>query len=124
MLATALTRAIDARRGPTVTSSVSRSPGTTCSRNFALSTPRSQARPIVAAVRPVHQQDGRDLRQRLDHQDARHHRRAGKMSLEEVLVDGDVLDRLDPPPGLVLGDGVDERRRIAVAEAVDGQAGC
>ena len=68
----------------------------------------------------VHEQDGRDLRQRLDHQDARHQRRAGKMPLEEILVDRDVLDGHDPAPGLVLGDRVDERRRIAIAEPVDG----
>ena len=120
MLATAFARAIDSRRGPIVTSSVSRSPGTTGSRNFALSTPRSQAPDDRRAAGRVHQQDGRDLRQRLDHEHARHQRRAGKMPLEEILVDGDVLDRLDPPPGLVLGDGVNQRRGIAVAEAVEG----
>ena len=53
--------------------------------------------PDRRAVGAVHQQDGRDLGQRLDHQDARHHRRAGEMPLEEVFVDGDVLDRLDAP---------------------------
>ena len=47
--------------GPSVTSSSSRSPGTTCRRNFALSTPRSHARPCrrvaagqaAAASRPA-----------------------------------------------------------------------
>ena len=40
------------------------------------------------------------------------------MSLEELLVDGDVLDRDEAPPRFVLEDGVDEHRRIAVAEAI------
>jgi hypothetical protein len=42
------------------------------------------------------------------------------VSLEEVLVDGDVLDGLDPPPRLVLGNGVNQRRGIAIAETVEG----
>ena len=108
-----------APRRRAVTSSCSRSPGTTCRRNLALSTPRSQARRDVPR-RAVHQQDGRDLRQGLDHQHARHHRRAGKMPLKEIFVDGDVLDRHDPAAGLMLGDGVDQRRGIAIAEPVDG----
>jgi hypothetical protein len=57
----------------------------------------------------VRQQDRGDLRQRLDHQHARHQRRAGKMPLEEFLVDGDVLDGDDAPAGLVLRDGIDEQ---------------
>ena len=69
--------------------------------------------------RRVHEQDGRHLRQRLDHEHAGHQRRAGKMPLEEIFVDGDVLDGLDPPPRLVLGDGVNQRRGIAVAEPVE-----
>ena len=32
----------------------------------------------------------------------------GKVPLEEVLVDGDVLDRDDAPPRLVVRDGVDQ----------------
>ncbi len=43
-LATAAVRTIRPRRRPSVTCSSSRSPGTTCRRNFAFSTPRSQAR--------------------------------------------------------------------------------
>ena len=35
------------------------------------------------------------------------------MSLEELFVDRDVLDRDDAAARLVLGDGVDEKRRIA-----------
>ncbi len=75
--------------------------------------------PDGGAPGTVHEQDGRDLGERLDHQDARHHRRAGKMPLEEVLVDGDVLNGLDPASGLVLGNGVDQRRGIAVTEPID-----
>ena len=41
------------------------------------------------------------------------------MSLEELFVDGDVLDGDEPPAGLVLGDRVDEQRRKPVAEAVE-----
>ena len=67
----------------------------------------------------LQQQDRRHLRQRLEHQHAGHQRRAGKMSLEELFVDGDVLDRDEPPAGLVLGDRVDEQRRIPVAEPVE-----
>ena len=44
-------------------------------------------------VIPLEQQNRRDLRQRLQHQDAGHQRRAGKVSLEEFLVHRDVLDR-------------------------------
>ena len=70
-------------------------------------------------VLAVQQQDGRDLRQRLEHQHARHQRRAGKMPLEELFVDGDVLDRDEPPARLVLGDRVNEHGRIPVAEPVE-----
>src|SRR5262245_31543562 len=41
------------------------------------------------------------------------------MTLEEFFVDGDVLDRDDPPPRLVLGDRVDEDGRIPVTEPVE-----
>src|SRR5437660_6381141 len=40
------------------------------------------------------------------------------MSLEEFFVDGDVLDGNQPPPGIVLGDRVDEHRGIPVAQPV------
>jgi hypothetical protein len=94
-----------------------------------------EPRPVDAAqVRPfggpgvavaLKQQDRRHLRPRLQHEDRGQQRRAWEMSLEELLVDRDVLDRDDPPPGLVLRDGVNEQRRIAVAEAVeeDGDVG-
>jgi hypothetical protein len=54
------------------------------------------------------QQQRRHLGERLDHEHARHERRAGKMSLEELFVDGDVLHRDDAVAGLVYLDGVDE----------------
>ena len=84
------------------------------SRNFALSTPRSQARPVgpsaacisssvatCASVSIISTPGISGV--------------AGKVPLEEVLVDRDVLDRHDAPARLVLGDRVDQRRRIAVA---------
>ena len=46
----------------------------------------------------------RDLRQRLDHQHARHQRHPGKVPLEELFVDGDVLDRDDPATRFELRD--------------------
>ena len=65
------------------------------------------------------EKDGRDLGQGLNHEHARHERRSGKMSLEEFLVDGDVLDRNDPASGLVLEHRVNERRGVAIAEAFE-----
>ena len=59
------------------------------------------------------------LRERLEHQHARHQRRAGKMPLKEVLVDRDVFMRDQPTPRLVLGDGIDEHRGMAIAKAVE-----
>ena len=41
------------------------------------------------------------------------------MALEEIFVDGDVLERDDPLSRLVLGDGVDEERGKAVADAFE-----
>ena len=67
----------------------------------------------------VEQQQRRRLGQRLDHEDGRHQRLARKMTLEEFFVDGDVLERHQPLPRLVLGDGVDEERGKAVGEAFE-----
>ena len=74
------------------------------------------AAPGLARLR---QQNRRDLCQRLDHQHARHQRRARKMPLEELLVDRDVLEGDHAPPRLVLGNGVDQRGWIAIAEPVE-----
>jgi hypothetical protein len=41
------------------------------------------------------------------------------MALEEFLGDGDVLIRDHAPPGLVFRYRVDERRRVAVTQAVE-----
>jgi len=67
----------------------------------------------------VQQQHRRHLRQRLEHHHARQHRRARKVSLEEFFVDGDVLDRNQPPSCVVLGDRVDQKGWLPVAEAVE-----
>ena len=67
----------------------------------------------------IEQQQRRRLRQRLDHEDRRHQRLAAEMSLEKIFVDGDVLERDQPLPRLVLGDGVDEQRGKAVGEAFE-----
>ena len=67
----------------------------------------------------MQQQHGRELRQRLEHQDAGHQRRAREVSLKEFFGDGDVLDGHEPAAGFVLGDGVDQNRRIPVTEPVE-----
>ena len=59
---------------------------------------------------PAGKQQRRHLSERLDHQHARHQRRAGKVPLKELFVDGDVLDRHDPAARLVLDDVIDEKR--------------
>ena len=61
------------------------------------------------AILALEDEDGGDLRQRLDHQDRRHDRHAGKVSLEEFFVDGDILERHEPVAALVLPDGVDQK---------------
>ena len=77
---------------------------------------RDRARRLLLAVE---QQDRRGLRQRLDHQDAGHQRLAREVALEELFVDGGVLDRDDPLTADVLGDGVDEVEGVPVAEPVE-----
>ena len=74
---------------------------------------------VVAPVHFIEQQQRRRLRQRLDHEDRRHQRLVRKMSLEEIFVDGDVLEGDQPLSRLVLGDGVDEERGKAVGEAIE-----
>ena len=65
-----------------------------------------------------HQRRGH-LRQRLQHQDARHQRHAGKMPLKKILVDRDVLVRDEPLPRFMLVDGVDQHGRVAITEAIE-----
>ena len=69
-------------------------------------------------LRTVEQQHRRHLRERLNHQHSRHQRQAREMSLEEFLVDGDVLDCDKPITRPVLGHRVDQEGRITVVEAV------
>jgi hypothetical protein len=42
-----------------------------------------------------------------------------EVALEKLFVDGDVLERHQPLPRLVLGDPVDEERGKAVDETID-----
>ena len=65
------------------------------------------ARDGLAAV-SVKQEQGRDLHEALDHQDARHQRRARKVALKELLVDSDVLYGHEPPARLVLNHRIDQ----------------
>ncbi len=74
---------------------------------------------VGRAVPAFQEQHRRHLRQRLEHEDAWHERRPRKVPLKELLVDGDVLDRDETPPRLVLDDRVDEHRRIPVAQPVE-----
>jgi hypothetical protein len=57
---------------------------------------RSGDRAVAARLR---QQDRRNLRERFDHQDARHQRRARKVTLEEFFANRDVLVGDDSRPG-------------------------
>ena len=79
----------------------------------------SQIRPRGRAIAPLREQDGCDLRERLDHQDARHQGRAGKVPLKKLLADRDILVRDDAASGLVLRHRVNEGGRIAIAEAIE-----
>ena len=93
----------------------------TCLRNLASLTPRSRTH---AERRPAHRAaERRRLRQRLDHQHRRHQRLVRKVALEELFVDGDVLERDQPLSRLMLGDAVDEQRGKAVGEAFENVRG-
>ena len=61
--------------------------------------------------------DGHRLGERLDLEDAGHHRQAREVALEEPLGRGDALDPDDPLRlGVVLDDAVDEQERPAVRD--------
>ena len=77
---------------------------------------RAQGRGL--AVRLEQQHPG-GLGEHLDHQHPGHDRIARKVPLEELLVDGDVLDGDEPHPRLVLDDVVEQHGGIAEAEAVE-----
>ena len=100
------------RAAPSVTSSRSRSPGTTWRRNLALLTPRSDTRAVGGASGAIE-----DAAPPPPASAPRSSARAGisgepgKVALEELLVDGDVLDRHEPAARLVLGDRVDRATR-------------
>ena len=65
------------------------------------------------------QQNSRHLGECFEHQHAGHQRRAGKMALEEIFAEGDVLDCDQAPARLVLDDRVDQMGRIPIAEAIE-----
>ncbi len=71
-----------------------------------------------ALIAGLRQQNRCDLRERFNHQDAGHQRSAGEMPLKKLLADGDVLVGDHSTPGLVFGDRVNERGRIAIAETI------
>src|SRR5919204_833452 len=60
--------------------------------------------------------DGTGLRQRLDDQNARHHRPAGEVALQVPLVRCDALARDDAPPRLELEHLVDQEEGVAVGQ--------
>src|SRR5436305_14935232 len=64
----------------------------------------------------VEEQQPPRLRHPLDQQHARHHRPAGEVAEEDLLVDGDVLERHDPLLRLDLEHAVDGQERIAVRQ--------
>src|SRR5690554_141528 len=61
-------------------------------------------------------EDAAGLRDRLDHQHARHHRLPGEVTLEERLVATDVLVAQHPLARLRLDHAVDQQERIAVGQ--------
>src|SRR5437762_7042259 len=61
-------------------------------------------------------QQRRRLRQRLEHQHAGHHRPMRKVTLEERLVDRDILDCLDALAGFHLEHPIDEQDRVAMRQ--------
>ena len=74
---------------------------------------------VGRGVLAMQQKHRRHLRQRLEHHHAGQHRRPREVSLKKLFVDGDVLDRDQPSPRLVLGNRVDETGRLPVAETVE-----
>ena len=58
------------------------------------------------------------LRQRFEHQHARHHRPVREVAVEERLVDRDVLERDDALALLQLQHAVDQQERIAVRQVL------
>ena len=75
----------------------------------------------ASAGLPVGQEERRDLHERLDHEHARHQRRARKVSLEVLLVDRDVLHGHDAASRLVFRHRIHEHGRIAVRKAIENE---
>src|SRR5262249_8443026 len=86
----------------------------------------AEQKQLAVAVFDVAQEEHRAaLRHRFHDQHTRHDRRAGEMSLEELLVRGHVLDADDLLSFLELEDAVDEQHRVAMRknfhDLVDGE---
>ena len=67
----------------------------------------------------LEQPDAGGLCERLEDQDARHHRLRGEVAGEEVLGPGHVLHRHQPPRGVVLEDPVHEHERVLGGNLAD-----
>ena len=74
---------------------------------------------LLPVRRDPEEAHARDLGHRLEDQNPGHHRVAGKVSLEELLVERDVLDAHDPLARLELEDPVHEQERIAVRQCLE-----
>ena len=90
-------------------------------RNHGLAKARfvdaAEKKKFFVAFRNVAQKKhGGALRHRFDDQHARHHRRAGKMSLKKLLVRRHVFQSDDARPRIELEDPIDEQHRIAMRQ--------
>src|SRR6185369_7018294 len=78
--------------------------------------PGKQNQLLIAIFDLAQGQHRADLGQRFDNKHAGHHGRAGKVTLEEWLVDTDLFDSNDSFAGYKLDDAVDEEKRIAMRQ--------
>ena len=95
---------------PSSTSSRSVSPGCTWRLKRTLSSPGEEG-DLAAILLELEHRDRADLGDRLDDQDAGHHRVVGEMALEKRLADRHVLDPDGALSGLQLDDPIDEQER-------------
>ena len=88
-------------------------------RNLALLTPRSEARAVGGTSARSRMSTAATCVSASIISTPGISGRARKVPLKELLADGDVLDRHEPDAGLVLGDGVEQERGIAVVDAIE-----